>query len=357
MTKFLVLVPYIIILSACTHFLFREDRLELTPATFAHLNNWQAGDKELKAFQTSCQVFSELPVDTPVGKFGKASDWQNVCRISPGKNAKDFFEENFKPYLASNSGESEGLFTGYHEMELRGSLKKEGKFIFPLYRRPLDLVEGQPYMTREVIDKGALSGKGLELVYLDDPVKLYFLHIQGSGLIYLRDGSTMRVGYAAKNNLPYFAIGKFLAEEGHISREDISADSIKYWLYANPDKAAEVMQRNPSYIFFRELEAKEEAIGAQGKPLTPEVSLAVDKNFIPLGVPLWVETSLPDTPIAAPVPFERLMIAQDTGSAITGPVRGDIFFGRGDVASTLAGYMKQPGRYFLLIPKTVKISQ
>jgi membrane-bound lytic murein transglycosylase A len=208
-----------------------------------------------------------------------------------------------------------------------------------------------PYYSHQEIDQGALAERGFELLYVDDPVDAFFLHIQGSGRVFLDDGTEIRVGYAGKNGRPYVAIGRVLADRGEIPLEQVSLQSIRAWLAANPDRAKEVMYRNPSFIFFQQIEG-EGPIGAQGTVLTPSRSIAVDTRLLPLGVPLFVDTVWPAGTDQG-LPMRRLMIAQDTGGAIRGPVRGDIYWGSGDIAGDFAGAMKSQGRYYLLLPVTV----
>jgi membrane-bound lytic murein transglycosylase A len=213
-----------------------------------------------------------------------------------------------------------------------------------------------PYHDRAAITtKAALAGQNLELFWTDDPVAAFFLEIQGSGQLVLPDGHRARVGYAGQNGRTYRAIGKDLVEAGAIPKEGVSLQAIRDWLRANPDAAAEMMSRNPSYVFFRELRGVAEGdgpLGAQGVPLTPGRSLAVDRRFLPLGVPLWLETVVPvmDGPDAE---FRHLVIAQDTGGAIKGPVRGDLFWGAGPEAEHGAGHMQSRGGYFALLPRSL----
>ena len=209
-----------------------------------------------------------------------------------------------------------------------------------------------PYADRAAIDAGALAGRELELLWVDDPVDRFFLEIQGSGQVRLPDGETVRVGYADQNGRPYRAIGKDLIESGAIPREQMSMQAIRAWLEANPKQAPAMMAKNPSYVFFTELTelaAASGPLGAQGVPLTPGRSLAVDRKFLPLGAPIWVDTVAPEPRGRAPV--ARLLVAQDTGGAIRGPVRGDVFWGAGPQAEHLAGHMKSPGRLFILLPR------
>jgi membrane-bound lytic murein transglycosylase A len=204
-----------------------------------------------------------------------------------------------------------------------------------------------PYPTRSEIDAGALAGKGYELLWVDDAVDAFFLHVQGSGRVVMEDGKVVRLGFAGRNGHSYVAIGRELIEQGAIPRERMSMQAIRAWLAAHPDQAGPVMASNPSFIFFRIIDG-EGPIGAEGVPLTPGRSLAVDPEFVPLGLPIWLDTTDPLDPRQ---PLRRLVVAQDTGAAIKGPVRGDLFWGFGENAAARAGAMKQQGRYFLLLPK------
>ncbi len=289
-------------------------------------------------------------------------------------DARRFFETWFRPYVVQPAGEQpDGLFTGYFVPELRGAMTRGGRFQVPLYGRPDDLVSVDlgrfddtltgrslagrvvkgalvPYPSRREIDGGVLAGRSAPILWVDSTVDAFFLHIQGSGVVSLADGRTMRVGYAGTNGRPYTAIGKALADRGAIPRDRVSMQSIRAWLAANPAEAAEVMAQNDRYVFFRSLPGNA-PVGAEGVALTPERSLAVDRRFLPFGVPMWVDTTDPVDPSQ---PFRRLMVAQDTGSAIRGAVRGDIFFGQGRLAARRAGLMKQRGRYFVLLPRSVR---
>jgi membrane-bound lytic murein transglycosylase A len=261
------------------------------------------------------------------------------------------------------------LITGYFEPELRGSRERGGGFTVPLYRRPSDLVavnhdsfskelNGQriagkviqgrlvPYYDRSQIERGALRGRNIELVWVDSATDAFFLHIQGSGRIRMRDGSILRVGYAGSNGHPYTAIGRALIKRGAIPRDKVSMQTIQKWLAAHPADGATLMRTNKSYVFFRELTGAG-PLGAQGVALTPERSIAVDRRFLPLGLPVWLDTTLPD---ATNSQFRKLMIAQDTGGAIRGAVRADIFWGFGEYAARMAGAMKSRGRYWFLRP-------
>ena len=354
--------------------------------TYADLPGWSEDrtSEALPALRRSCGRFLAQPDDRPVGPDGlggTVADWRGPCEALQAVPAGDdaaarrFFESAFTPYAVSAGDEADGLFTGYYEIELRGARQPNGEFSAPLYRRPADMVtvdlqefradlpgevlvgrvaDGrlQPYLTREAIDEGALEGEGLELLWLDDPVDAFFLHIQGSGRVQLENGERIRVGYAANNGHPFFGIARTLIDNGSVSRENASMQAVRDWLRANPEEARQLMHRNRRYIFFREIEG-EGPIGAMGLPLTAMRSLAVDPAFLPLGAPLWLDTTWPAGGPEAGEPMRRLMVAQDTGSAIKGPVRGDFFWGTGETALDRAGGMKQTGRYFLLLPRAV----
>ena len=218
----------------------------------------------------------------------------------------------------------------------------------------------EPYATRAEIDGGALAAQGLELVWVDDPVDAFFLHIQGSGRVTFEDGTRRRLAYAATNGHNYFSIGRRLVALGALSCEDVSMQTIRDWLAANPERASEVMHENASYVFFRWLDegqATEGPVGAQGVALTAGRSLAVDRRFVPMTVPIWLAGAAPDPhPAREDRPLRRLMVAQDTGGAIRGPVRGDVFWGTGDEAGAVAGRMKHEGRYWLLLPRGLDVS-
>lgn len=361
------------------------DRLELEPARFADLPGWRRDRiaAALPAFRRSCARLTALPDDTDLGGAGfagKVVDWRPACAAAakvPAGNqaaARAFFERWFRPAAITRGGDPLGLFTGYYEPLLRGSRKRGGRYTVPLYMRPSDLIsvdlgqfrdtlQGQriagrvvngrllPYPDRAAIDKGALAGRKLELVWVDDPVDAFFLEVQGSGRIELAEGGELRVGYAGQNGHPYFAIGKDLIERGALRPEEVSLQSIRRWLAAHPKEAAAVLHRNPSYVFFQKIEG-EGPLGAQGVVLTPGRSLAVDRSQIPLGVPLWLSAGIPGPREGDPDrKLRRLLIAQDTGGAIQGPVRGDVFWGHSEEAAEIAGRMKHRGRLWVLLPK------
>jgi len=298
--------------------------------------------------------------------------WPALCADLPAVSAasdpsgsaaslRNWIQARFVAWpLAGADGNDVGLITGYHEPLLTGSLQRERPGQVPLYRRPPDiesagaaryrLVDGRriPYPARSEIEKsGMLAGR--ELVWLDDPVEAFFLQIQGSGRVQLRDGSTLRVGFADHNGHPYRAIGAELIARGALARSEVDAPAIKAWLRANPDQARAVMHSNPRYIFFRELPAPADAgpPGSLAVPLTPMRSVATDPGFVPAGALLYLETRYPDDGR----PLARTVLSQDRGAAIVGGVRADIFFGAGSEAERLAGLMKEPGRIWLLWPR------
>jgi membrane-bound lytic murein transglycosylase A len=272
-----------------------------------------------------------------------------------------------------------GLFTGYYEPELSGSRKPKGRFRTPLYSRPSDLVsvdlgtfrpalKGEriagrvdgaklvPYATRADIVGHGLKGRSKIVVYVDDPVGAFFLQIQGSGRVRFKDGKVVRVAYDGQNGHPYTAVGRILVDRGEIAREQLSMQSIRAWLDANPAKARELMNENASFVFFKELpiaDARLGADGAQGVALTPEASLAVDLRFHGLGAPMWIDANAPSEDAATNTPFQRLVVAQDTGGAIRGPVRGDVYWGAGAKAEAIAGRMAHKGKLYVLLPKPV----
>jgi membrane-bound lytic murein transglycosylase A len=208
-----------------------------------------------------------------------------------------------------------------------------------------------PYPDRREIDAGALAGRKLEIAWVDDPVEAFFLQIQGSGRIALAEGGEMRIGYAAQNGRPYASIGKELIDRGALPREAVSMPTIREWLKAHPAETRPVLEKNPSYVFFQELKG-EGPMGAEGVPLTPGRSLAVDLKYMPLGVPVWIAGGMPGLTGDQPDrKLHRLLVAQDTGGAIRGPVRGDVFYGFGPEAESVAGRMKHRGKLWVMLPK------
>jgi membrane-bound lytic murein transglycosylase A len=358
----------------------RAPDLTLTPLEITGLAGWHDDRhaEALLAFRRSCTKVAAAAGDRPLAAhpaFGTTGDWQRLCNAagtvgSGDAAARRFFESRFVPHLAGDNGDPEGLFTGYYEPELKGSPVAHGGYQIPLYQPPPEMVaidlgafraewqgrdlvgrvqDGRviPMPSRAEIDAGALAGRRLELLWVEDPVAAFFFHIQGSGRVMLDDGRLVRVGYAGKNGHPYVAVGAELVRRGALAREAVSMQAIRAWLRRHPDQASTVMNLNPSYVFFRIVDG-DGPVGSQGVVLTPERSLAVDRAFVPLGTPAWLETADPLDPAR---PLRRLVVAQDTGGAIKGPVRGDLFWGAGPRAEAAAGTMNARGRYVLLLPR------
>ena len=372
------------------------DRLVLRRVSFADLPGWRQDDvaAALPAFLRSCARLT-APAPSSSRRSGPgylppldldATDWRRPCveaaRVPPGdrRAARAFFERHLVPFAASDHGEPSGLFTGYYEALLHGSRRRSARFKVPLYGRPPELVmvdlgrfrdelAGQriagkveagsllPYPDRAAIEAGALSGRGLELVWVDDPTDAFFLQIQGSGRVELAEGGTLRLGYAAQNGHPYVAIGRELIARGALTKEEVSMQSIRHWLASHPAAAPALLDSNPSYVFFTASKPQpgggtDGPLGAEGVPLTPGRSLAIDTRHLPLGLPVWLDTTAPAAEEGKPDrTLRRLLVAQDTGGAIRGPVRGDVFWGYGPEPEAVAGRMKSPGRLWVLLPR------
>jgi membrane-bound lytic murein transglycosylase A len=307
----------------------------------------------------------------------KQRAWQAICEEAPKQpvdsaKLRAFFEKRFQPYQVNQAeGGQDGLITGYYEPLLRGSRNPAPGYPYPLLGPPDDLLvidladlypelkhlrlrgrlQGNkvvPYFSRADIEAGKSPVKGREIAWVADPVELFFLQVQGSGRIQLDNGEVMRVGYADQNGHPYRSIGRWLVEQGELTLDKASMQGIKDWGTRNPEKLPGLLRTNPSFVFFRELPNKGDGpVGSLGVPLTPERSIAVDPRAIPLGAPVWLATTQPNST----TPMQRLVLAQDTGSAIKGNVRADFFWGFGDGAGDKAGAMKQTGRMWLLLPK------
>ncbi len=343
----------------------------LLPLSFDDLPGWRGDDlaAAFAAFRRGADVLGEHPPKARALGIDAAALAECVRQAqATATTARHFFEDSFRPFEVSVPAH----FTGYYEPEVAGSLTPTPRFTVPLYRQPDDLVEigaGEhpagldasfrfarrtaqglsEYADRGAIMAGALAGRGLELVYLADPVDAFFIQVQGAARIRLDGGRVMRVTYAAKTGHPYTPIGRVLIEMGALARGGVTMQTIRAWLAAHPDKAAAVMARNRSFVFFREAPVDNPALGpiaAAKVPLTTGRSLAVDRTLHAFHTPVWVETTLPDGR-----PWQRLTIAQDTGSAIVGPARGDIFFGSGEEAGEVAGAMNAGGRFVILAPR------
>lgn len=348
-----------------------SEGLSLRPSGFGELPGWQADEAgaALPALLKSCDRLMKLPFDKPVGADGMGgtvADWYSPCgaakrlSVNDHETARAFFEAWFTPFLVTDRGRADGLFTGYFEPELPGSRTRKGRYTTPFLAKPKDLVmqpgpggdmqagrmvggKLEAYPTRAQIEAGVLGDRAKPLVWVDDPVDAHIMQIQGSGRIRLEDGSVVRLGVAGNNGHKFVGIGKVMRERGLVT--DTSMPSIRAWLKANPKQAVALMAENPRYIFYRFVEG-EGPLGSEGVALTAERSMAVDTRYIPLGMPLWLDSVDPNGR-----PLRRLMVAQDTGSAIKGVVRGDFFWGGGDAAFEKAGRMKSSGRYWVLLPK------
>jgi len=358
------------------------------PVSWSKLKGWENESlaNAWPAFEQSCIALSN-----------KSEQWQRICtqvrslEDAPDEQRRAFLRSEFIPHRVNPEPDNrDGLITGYYEPLLQGSRKRDARFRYAIYGKPDDLLEVDlgdvypdlagrrlrgrlegnrvvPYFSREEIQHGSKPLKGKELLWVDDPVALFFLHIQGSGVVRLRDGSLVGVGYADQNGYPYKAIGAALVAEDEIPRDKLSLQSIRTWLHDNPDKAETLMNSNPSFVFFQlRNDVKQGPIGSLGVPLTSERSIAVDRKYISLGLPVWLETTVPeiqDEAVSAATgdsktekpekeePFSHLVFAQDTGGAISGAARADLFWGRGQMAEEYAGRMKQPGKLFVLLPR------
>ena len=348
--------------------------LSLAPVGFDQLAGWQEDDvaQAIPAFVKSCAALAKLDPGASLGPAGKPADWRAACADAAqlgAAAARAFFVANFQPYALANNGVRDGLFTGYYEPELRGARAPGGAFQTPLLHRPPDLVSVElgvfrpewrgeriagrvidgrlrPLPSRAEIERGALDGEHLAFLWVDDPIDAYFLAVQGSGRVRLPDGAVIQLGYDGQNGFPYVAVGRLLVKRGALREDEVSLAAIRAWIVAHPAAGAALLDENPSYVFFREIEGAG-PVGTEGVVLTPGRSLAVDRSFLPLGVPLWLDVADRDSHL------RRLVIAQDTGGAIRGPVRGDLFWGAGAEAMARAGGMRARGVYYLLLPKSV----
>lgn len=374
----------------------QDTTVTYTPVNLDTLAGWQEESmaQALPALHRSCERIKALAPDRVIGTGNiarPASAWHSACdailRVNGGDAAlRAVLADMFVGYrVASSSGDTpneHGLFTGYYEADLNGALEQGGMYQYPIYALPRDLVtvdvrdfaaganlpngvpsnivgrvvdSGRgmrmtPYYTRAEIDGArAIASAADVLVWADDPVMVHVLHVQGSGRVTLPDGSVMRIGFAGSNGRQFKGIGSILLEAGALKPGGASMIAVREWLRAHPDEAAKYMNQNTRYIFFRKLnaaEAQDGPVGASGVSLTPGRSLAVDPRFIPLGAPVWLDTKDPDE-----IAIQRLVVAQDTGAAITGPVRGDFFWGHGEEAFMKAARMKSSGTYVVFVPK------
>ena len=343
---------------------------QVEPLSFASLDGWKDDDHAaaFKTFMKSCGAVlngSKIRRMTqPVfGALFKACERAAAAGSLDRDHARAFFEENFKPVRVMPTGQTEGFFTGYYETEVDGSRFPSDEYTVPLYAAPADTVRKRQSkvfsdLDRTKIEDGALAGKDLEICYIKNPVDAFFAQIQGSTRVKLDNGKLLRLNYVASNGMPYTPVGKFLIDRGIISKEEMSMDKIRDFMEANPEEGKDLRRKNRSYVFFQEtsLSANDECIGAQGIPLTPGRSVAVDKSMHVYGTPIWIEAELPIDSEKPETRFHRLMFAQDTGSAIVGPARADIYFGHGEEISHVAGRIKQHGQFVMLVPQRVVVS-
>ena len=389
---------------------------QLEPFDWVKLDGWAEDDHAaaFAAFMASCKPILRSTATTRAGRpvyRGLHEACQRAAELKPkdAKEAREFFEQNFRPVRITPLGETAGFLTGYYEPIVDGSREPTEEFIHPLYRTPPGLLRGgkrlkaasfgrskagkalkrgkaakgakaaltektdamaaaKPrkkarrggrklvsFYDRAAIDDGVLAGRNLEICYLKDPIDSFFIHIQGSARVRLSDGTMLRVNYQSQNGHPYVAVGKFLIERKIYTKEEMSMDRIRTWMTANPDEGKALRRLNKSYVFFREtgLADNEEAIGAQGVSLTPGRSLAVDRNLHVYGTPFFIQAELPIESEQPTTKFRRLMIAQDTGGAIVGPARADIYYGAGEPAGLISGRFKHPGQFVMLFPKSI----
>ena len=356
------------------------------PIAWAMIDGWADDDHNaaFASFLNSCKAILQGPPSRDgrpmVGALFKVC--QRAVETEPQKpaEARAFFEQNFRPVRISPLGTPDGFVTGYYEPIVEGLSKRSDGFDYPLYRKPSNLlpggrmaVAGAPvasegkkkkrgpkrklvsYYERAAIDDGVLAGRDLEICWLKDPIESFFAHIQGSVRVVLDDGRLMRLNYAAANGQPYYAVGRWLIERNIVSKEEMSMDRIREWMERNPKEGEELRRRNKSYVFFREtnLPVNEEPIGAQGISLTPGRSIAVDHKLHTYGTPFFISAYLPIEGLKPDTWFKRLMIAQDTGGAIVGPARADLYFGAGDEAASVAGRLRHYGKFVMLVPKAL----
>lgn len=361
---------------------------EIKPTSFKRLPGWQSTQAlvSLRTFQRSCrQVLKHTPEHSMGNRWFElqAKDWQPPCAAAVALHthsetiAKEFFETWFQPMEFVTQPTVSGLFTGYYLPAVAASLHKTKEYSIPIYGVPTNLVhinlhdfdpnlpsrqlvgrlEKQrivPFYSREEIDQGNIAEVAPVLAYVRNPMDRLLMEIQGSAILNFDDGSQINLGYAAKNGLPYTAIGRVLIERKILPAQEVSIQSIRAYLKAHPEEQADIIHKNRSFVFFQTLQ-RSGAFGTQGTRLTQGYSLAVDPEWVPLGMPVWLSTTYPDPHSNTQHPLDRLMIAQDTGGAIKGTVRGDVYWGHGEEAAAIAGKMKSPGRYWLLVPKTYQL--
>lgn len=390
---------------------------QLAPVAWHEMEGWAEDDHAaaLATFLVSCEAILKGSAAKRAARpllaalyevCGKAVELQST----DAKAAREFFEQNFRPARISPLSDPNGFVTGYYEPIVEGRRQPVDDFVNPLYRRPANLMKGGrmlgaakftpkptwsappataskaatkaapkgttktaatkaaskklriagkrrliPFHDRAAIEDGALKGRDLEICYLKDPVDSFFIHIQGSARVRLEDGTQLRLNYVAANGHAYTAVGRYLIERNLITREAMSMEAIRQWIYANPDEGRDLMRKNKSYVFFREtgLGDQDEPIGAQGVSLTVGRSIAVDRHLHVYGTPFFIQAELPIDSEQPTTRFRRLMVAQDTGGAILGPARADLYWGAGVEAGVISGRFKHPGRFVMLFPNSV----
>jgi len=345
---------------------------QVKPLAFADLDGWQDDDlaAAFATFQKSCGAILQgskamrrkRPVFDGLYKACEAAGTVAAGGAVDREQARKFFEDNFRPVRIQPHNKFDGFYTGYYETEVDGSRVAAGEYKYPLYRVPKGVAGKKSTVfanyDRKEIEAGAIAGKGLEICYVKNPVDAFFAQIQGSTRVRLEDGKLLRLNYIASNGKPYTPVGRWLIDEGIISREEMSMDKIREYMESNPKEGEALRLKNRSYVFFTEtpLGANDECLGSQGIPLTPFRSIAVDPSAHVYGTPIWVEAELPINGLAPVDPFHHLMFAQDTGSAIKGPARADIYFGHGEGIEHIAGRIKQYGHFVMLVPKSVSVT-
>jgi membrane-bound lytic murein transglycosylase A len=338
--------------------------------SFATLEGWQDDDQK-EAFDTFLKSCGAILNGTRAMRAARPfyGALFRVCEraVAAGDldraHARAFFEENFRPIRVMPAGQALGFFTGYYETEVDGSRFPSDEYTVPLYSTPAETVKRKQStvfsdLDRTKIEDGALAGRNLEICYVKSPIDAFFAQIQGSTRVKLDSGKLLRLNYVASNGMPYTPVGKFLIDRGIVSREEMTMDKIREFMEANPEEGKELRRKNRSFVFFHEtsLDAHDEVVGAQGVPLTAGRSLAVDKKIHVYGTPIWVNAEFPIESEKPETKFRRLLVAQDTGSAIVGPARADIYFGHGEEVSHIAGRIKQNGQFVMFVPQAVAIS-
>ena len=368
--KNLFLLFLVIILCSCSSNYERKckvRKVKFIKTEYSKIVGWKYDSHltSLNAFSNSCKAILKISDNNPISRSthlgGNARNWKRICqhlnnkKFKTNEQAKHFFEKWFAPYVVLDGQNTAiGKFTGYYEIEINGSTRKTRRCRHPVYMPPKNLSQNQRknYLSHSSINNGSLKGKNLEILWVDNHARLYFMHIQGSGRIKLNDGRLVRLGYAGQNGHDYKSIGPYF-KEYNATGINSALDMIE-WLHRNPQDSRKIIERNQSYVFFRTING-DGPIGAQGISLIPERSIAIDKAIYPYGTPIWIDTSLPKTRNYIDRKYRRLFIAQDTGGAIKGAIRGDIFFGHGKRGEELACYMNNKGKQYALFPKSVKI--